>query len=95
MSAGIYLQTTKRCPLADRPITLARVCRRIDTFYMTEIVDMARSTSRRIATDLGYESLPRRPARDAARNDLGIPVTGVTTPNILNAQEEDKKQAYG
>lgn len=40
------------------PITLGRVCRRIDTLYMTEMVDMARYTSSNIAGYLGYGKPP-------------------------------------
>jgi 4-hydroxy-tetrahydrodipicolinate reductase len=40
------------------PITLGRICRRIDTIYMTEMVDMARYTSDQIATSLGFGKKP-------------------------------------
>lgn len=40
------------------PIMLGRVCRHIDTIYMTEMVDMARYTSDQIANALGYGKRP-------------------------------------
>jgi 2,4-diaminopentanoate dehydrogenase len=40
------------------PIMLGRVCRRIDTLYMTEMVDMSRYTSGQIAGYLGYGKRP-------------------------------------
>jgi len=41
-----------------RPIMLGRVCRRIDTLYMTEMVEMSRYTSNQIAGYLGYGKQP-------------------------------------
>jgi hypothetical protein len=40
------------------PIALGRICRRIETIYMTEMVDMARYTSDQIANVLGYGKKP-------------------------------------
>ena len=36
------------------PLTMCRLARRIDTIYMTELVDMARYTSRQIGDYIGY-----------------------------------------
>ena len=40
------------------PITLGRICRHIETIYMTEMVDMARYTSGQIAGYIGYGKKP-------------------------------------